>query len=209
MADLHVHGEGCGCEVQALKYDPPDTGPIVVMRQPLEAFITASLDAVPAEILPNLRLACTLRTLRPQLVRGLARGGFEPRWLADWLVENVLFQARLFSELTNADALRLRLEAIDDDGCCRFHTDNVRHRLVCTYRGPGTEWIDPKAAANAEAGVPIDADSIRQLERGAIALMRGGKGASADRPGLVHRSPRIAGTGTVRLLLAIEADTEV
>lgn len=205
MHDLHLHGEACGCTIQNLKYRPPDTGPIVIMRQPLEPFVLTALDAVPTDILPQLRLTGRLQELRESLIRGFVRCGLQPDWLADWLVGNVIFQARLFSELTHAETLQLRLEKVDDDGCCRFHTDNVRHRLVCTYRGPGTEWIEPKLLTSVGDGTPVDPASVRQLERGAIALMRGSKGATPDRPGLLHRSPPIEGTGIVRLLLAVDA----
>lgn len=34
--------------------------------------------------------------------------------------------------------------------------------------------------------------------------MRGGQGATPDRPGVLHRSPAIAGTGSVRLVFAVD-----
>lgn len=50
--------------------------------------------------------------------------------------------ARLFAVLTNAAAVRLRLEHVTDNACRQHHVDAVRLRLLCTYAGTGTEWID-------------------------------------------------------------------
>ena len=47
-------------------------------------------------------------------------------------------------------------------------------------------------------------DSIRRMDRGWIAVMRGGKAATPDVPALPHRSPPIAGTGETRLFVAID-----
>ena len=43
-------------------------------------------------------------------------------------------------------AVGLRLEIIERAMCPRFHVDHVGIRMLCTYRGPGTEWLDDEAA---------------------------------------------------------------
>lgn len=60
-----------------------------------------------------------------------------PGWLADMtnLCEG-------FFELTDGRAVTARLESLDRTACPRFHVDHSCLRLVCTYRGPGTEWLD-------------------------------------------------------------------
>jgi Protein of unknown function (DUF1826) len=50
--------------------------------------------------------------------------------------------ARLFATLTGESEVRLRLEHVADDACRRHHVDSVRLRLLCTYAGAGTEWLD-------------------------------------------------------------------
>ena len=89
-----------------------------------------------------------------------------------------------------------------------FHTDDVRYRQLCTYRGTGTEWIEPRAVERSGSGRPLDPSSMRRLERGAIAFIRGAKGATLDRPALVHRSPKIEGSGLTRLLLVIDDELD-
>ena len=41
----------------------------------------------------------------------------QPRWLANWLVDDVAGQADLMAQLTGAPALRVRLDVVDDDHC--------------------------------------------------------------------------------------------
>ncbi len=50
---------------------------------------------------------------------------------------------RRFAKLTSSPIVRMRLEHVTDDCCRKFDVDAVGLRLVCTYAGPGTEWIDP------------------------------------------------------------------
>jgi hypothetical protein len=58
------------------------------------------------------------------------------------LGEDINLLGRLFAIVTNATTVRLRLEHVTDNACHRHHVDAVRLRLLCTYAGAGTEWID-------------------------------------------------------------------
>ncbi|MBE7220146.1 MAG: DUF1826 domain-containing protein, partial [Caulobacteraceae bacterium] len=89
-----------------------------------------------------------------------------------------------------------------DDMCRAFHVDNVTFRLVTTYRGPGTQWLAPRHLHEARDGEPLGPDAVREMPRGTVAILRGGRGATPERPGLLHRSPPIA--GTTRLFLAVD-----
>jgi Protein of unknown function (DUF1826) len=113
------------------------------------------------------------------------------------------FLGLVFEQLTGATRLCLRFDVIEDDACRKFHVATVRYRLVTTYRGPGTQWLSPHALATIPQGSAISSDAIKQLERGWVAVMRGSCGATADHPGVLHRSPPINGTGIARLFLAI------
>jgi Protein of unknown function (DUF1826) len=189
---------------QRLSRDALRSGPLSVMARVLEPAVLTALDAVAADRLPRLCVVGDVDSVRRILDRGLEEAEFGPGWLAEWLSEDVIFLARLFQELTKALRLQIRLEAVEDDACRRFHTDNVRFRLVTTYRGPGTEWISPHLTTISPSGAPVPTDTIRRLDRGHIAIMRGGREATAESPGLLHRSPPIAGTGVTRLFLAID-----
>jgi hypothetical protein len=179
------------------------TGPIGILPRTLDPAVAAELDALPVHHLPQLRLEGDLKTLRREAQLHLAESKFGPDWLAEWLVNDLSSLGLMFEQPTGAQRLCLRLDIIEDDACRKFHVDNVLHRLVTTYRGPGTQWLPPHALANLPHDSPISIDHIRQLERGWIAIMRGSRGATADHPGLLHRSPPIERQGIARLFLAI------
>ncbi len=103
--------------------------------------------------------------------------------------------AERHAALTGAETVQVRLEAIDHDACRRFHTDAVGIRLITTYVGPGTQWID------GAAGV----ERTRQLAAGHVGLFKGAAWGDGTTPGILHRSPPMAGTGRFRLLAVVDA----
>lgn len=180
------------------------SGPVFIIPCPIPGGVAAVLDGVPVACLPRLVFEGTASAVRPFVKRGVSERLKEPRWLVNWLADDIVDKADMMAQLTGAPALRVRLDVIEDDHCRKFHFDNVRLRLVTTYRGPGTEWISPRHASRLAPGSVPPNDVIRRLSRGHVAVMRGAKGATPDRPGVLHRSPPIAGTGIVRLFLAID-----
>ena len=178
--------------------------PILIVPRALHGGVARALDALPKEALPRLRYVGAPTALRPTLRRSVAERIGEPRWLVRWFVEDVLDKAALLANLTGAPGIDLRLDVVEDDRCRLFHLDNVRLRLMTTYRGPGTEWISPRIAATLTPGAVPPPDSIRHLARGEVAVMRGSRGATSEQPGVLHRSPSILGTGVTRLLLTID-----
>jgi hypothetical protein len=179
--------------------NPLQSRSICLFPRELEPKIAAAFDAATFTRPLRLRATGAAETLRRALLDELADAGLAPAWLAEWLANDVMRLARLYRETTRAGELRIRLETIADDACRLFHVDFVRFRLVTTYRGPGTQWIAPGAGAD-----PLTERDIQRLERGAVAILRGEKAATADCPALPHRSPPIAGTGVDRLFLAID-----
>jgi hypothetical protein len=188
--------------LERLSLEAIHSGAIGIMARSLDPATLEAFDAIAVENLPRLRLNGTIDLVHRALNDGLLQAGFGPKWLADWLLQDTVFLARLYQDMTQAKHIRLRLETVEDDSCRRFHADNVRFRLATTYRGPGTEWIVPGTLAGDAGEFP--ADSIRHLGRGHVAIMRGTRESTADKPGLLHRSPPLAGSGIVRLFLAID-----
>ena len=58
------------------------------------------------------------------------------------LIDDILRLATLFEATTKSDNIKLQLEIVTTDMCRLFHADYYRQRLLCTYLGPGTEWLD-------------------------------------------------------------------
>lgn len=111
---------------------------------------------------------------------------------------------------------RAELSVTSGDDCRMFHVDYYRLRLLVTYLGPGTE-LAPETGLNRLAlgqGVE-DVDTANRAilsvttpplrsRPGELVLLKGarfGGGLAA-----VHRSPAIAGTGTVRLVFKLTVE---
>jgi hypothetical protein len=103
-------------------------------------------------------------------------------------------------------AVRVRLDAIDDDGCHRWHADAVGLRLLCTYRGPGTEWLPLEGGAVLARGLDPDAlpCAPARIATGAAALLKGEAHPGNARLGCIHRSPPAGPGARARLLLCID-----
>lgn len=177
--------------------------PITLVSRRLEPFVADLLDATDPAALPSVRLAGSPVEIRDALAEPTRQLAGDAPALAEWLLDDIVFLMRFYREATGALRLSLRLEKIEDDACCRFHADNVAFRLVTTYRGPGTEWVSPRDAGAVVDGQPQHPQVVRRLERGEIALLRGLKAAQKGVPPVLHRSPPITDSGTVRLFLAI------
>lgn len=136
---------------------------------------------------------------------------------ADAFLDDVDAVLRSFASVEPADHYRVRLERVSGDSCRLFHVDFVRLRLLCTYHGPGTEWLadgDVVRAALGGEGASVEevnariirpGATIRRMRTGWIGLLKGAAYPGLEERGLVHRSAPIATTGAVRLRLAVEA----
>lgn len=129
----------------------------------------------------------------------LARGP-RRRW-HEALVDDVARLAALYGQIMALDRIDVRLENITGNACKRFHADYVAVRLITTYVGQGTQWLDQETAA----ALAVDpAPECQQLATGAVGLFKGR--VLAQGAAIVHRSPPIEGTGEERLLLVIDPE---
>ncbi|WP_224825633.1 DUF1826 domain-containing protein [Cognatishimia sp. MH4019] len=113
------------------------------------------------------------------------------------LISDIAALADIFARLMLTPYLRLRLQPVTSNACRKFHIDAITARLVCTYRGQGTQYgtsiegRDPARIFSVATGAPI--------------LLRGTLWPETPPSGLLHRSPPIEGTGETRLLLVLDA----
>lgn len=114
---------------------------------------------------------------------------------AECFAEEIATIARHATLALGAPLLEVRLKVDTGQSCPKWHVDAVAGRVLCTLRGPGTEYG------------PIDADghaqSVHQMARGAVAAFRGALWPGRELAGIVHRSPP-ATDGAPRLLLVID-----
>lgn len=123
-------------------------------------------------------------------------------FLADvaWLV-------RAYACLLDARRIGLRLRALEQAMCPRFHVDHVPLRLISSYAGVGSQWLEEGVMARGRLGQvsaePQDAALIQQLQAGHVALAKGEKWQGNEGRGLIHRSPQPP-AGERRLLLTLD-----
>jgi hypothetical protein len=101
--------------------------------------------------------------------------------------------AVMFADYAVTRSIRLIVEFVHDVPCPKFHQDNVPLRLICTYAGAGTEWLE-NSNVNTHAdccggSLVRDTSRIQQLKPFEVALMKGKLWPKNDM-GIYHRSPK-------------------
>ena len=157
----------------------------------------------------DLRCATSAETFAADVPRLLTEAGLNPMHYPHWIEDLDSLARRFFSEADGREVL-LRLETTDNDGCRRYHVDRAHLRLLCTYRGPGTEWLAnaqvDREALNTRAPnerIARDGEPFR-MEPFWVALFKGSLYPNMNEGGLVHRSPPIDGTGTLRVRFCLD-----
>lgn len=175
---------------------------------------TLSDPAIAPSDLPNFEMvvapsgasAAVRRKLRSQDGLALTDGD------VDELAGEVDQLVRVFAKLTKSKDVFVKLERLDDNGCSFWHQDSVSFRLVATYRGPCTEWVPPDASNKTLRRKRLDSEEAQSLCHHDVALFKGRGASDPDAllgcPGIVHRSPRIAGSGVHRVVLVLDIPSE-
>lgn len=114
-----------------------------------------------------------------------------------WFEADISTLAAHFSKILNSKYIRLRLDVVTTDACRKFHIDAVQARLICTYKGLGTQIGNLN-----ENGEVV---SVKQLETGVPMILRGTLWPRNAKAKFVHRSPPIERLGGERLLLVLDA----
>ena len=177
------------------KFEPRLAAPEILIRQVPES-VPQWLDALAPNDLPSVRFVA-----QAEHVAGLL-----PEECAPWLRLDIANLARSFAARTGCSEMEVRLERVDDDACSRFHRDHVSLRLLCTYRGPGTQWVPGAEAEQALREQQGFQGTIHEMPRFSVGIFEGRNHASG---GVLHRSPPILGTNVTRLLLCLTPANEI
>ncbi len=148
----------------------------------------------------DLRFVSDAPSLAETLARALDDAGFGGgAALHRVLVADAAHLARLFCDALDLAAFELRLEVVRSDSCRKFHADYVTARLITTYHGEGTDWLDEVDAERVAAGA--EPQHINRLATFDVGLFKGKLAAGTP---AIHRSPPIIDTaGAARLLLVL------
>ncbi|MGH6612605.1 DUF1826 domain-containing protein [Sphingomonas sp.] len=112
------------------------------------------------------------------------------------LIADVAMLARHFAAIMRSASIEIRLERVTGRACWKWHSDYVTARLICTYIGPGTQWL------SRGCDHPPAAGDQHQLGTGTVGLFKG-KAWAGDRA-IIHRSPPPDAADAERLLLVID-----
>ncbi|MEL6318451.1 MAG: DUF1826 domain-containing protein [Pseudomonadota bacterium] len=168
----------------------------VLWRRETAPSLQRWVDGLDPETLPRAR-----EILRPEAVRGAVARICDAQGTPDVaerarLIDDIAAAAQVFAGVMSAAYVRLRLGVVTNNACRKFHVDAVTARLICTYRGTGTQYGWSTSGAEPER--------IFTVPTGAPFVLRGTLWPETPRSGLVHRSPPIAGSGETRLVLVLD-----
>lgn len=179
-------------------------------RRPAEPVIAEWLAAHASDLGSGLRQTLA-QGQQPDLCR------LPPGAGRDALAADIALLADMLTELLDAETIGYRLEVVGKAMCPRLHVDRVGIRLLCTYRGPGTEWVEDASVNRrflgaASGGQPDERSGllfaghrIEAIPPFAVALLKGSLWQGNAGQGIVHRSPAIATEQAPRVLLAMDA----
>jgi hypothetical protein len=145
-----------------------------------------------------------------------------PEAVAGLVRRDVNRLVRVLRSVVATPRVRVKLHRCDGDECRLFHVDHIGVRLITTYAGPGTDWVEDGAVRRQHLGgagvrsrapvtindaIVADWTRVHRIPRFAVAAFRGGRAPAgwSEAAPIVHRSPPIAGTGVQRLRLVIDA----
>ncbi len=163
------------------------------------------IDQTDANNLPELRILVKPNKLQLALEPLLDKCGLKICNMRQQLIIDIADLVTQFACITQSNEVDVRLERIDRDACWKFHRDTVETRLITTYRGPTTEWVQQAYAEQAIKEQREFNGPLERLDDGDVAIFKGR--CSSPNKGIVHRSPPIIGRGLTRLLLCLNQKT--
>ena len=168
----------------------------VIWRRRVHKRMQSWLDKLPVGQLPAGRIVLPVPKVRSAVTELMNISEMPECSERQLLLDDICFLAHEFNELFTPAYLRLRFDVVTTNKCSKFHIDHVSARLLCTYRGVGTEYSfldDQKKPAE-----------IFTTPNCAAILFRGTKWPTDCANNLVHRSPEITDRNETRLLFVID-----
>jgi len=199
-------------------YDPSvftdiyqDDANIVIWQRDLENKLTTAVNY----LLEHNATLATVLVVTPDNCFEKLSAKFEKSDAVTALINDITLLVDMFCCLFELKGAGLRLTILDRPMCPRFHVDRIPCRLVTTYNGIATQWLNnnvidrtklgagSQGKPDEQSGLIKDIDDINQLTQGDIALLKGENWDEQQGVGLVHRSPTVS-QGERRLLLTLD-----
>ncbi|KAK9909505.1 hypothetical protein WJX75_003274 [Coccomyxa subellipsoidea] len=164
---------------------------------------------MPASIKDSLQLVQSLSPFKRQIsldmheegqgFSGLIDGVLDSLEVEQWLLQDMQELALDFCSLLGHGHLSATLALLDRTMCPRWHADHVTMRLLCTYFGAGTEFVENRYADRRPLqrmlfqdtqGYGIrDESAVQSASPGDVLYLKGHAFPGNAGFGAVHRSP--------------------
>lgn len=179
-------------EIQVCVHSPPGSPDLLGALAGLRASVWSGLRAVvrlDADGVPDIAAL----PLPPPLTHSALR-------------RELAFLLELYGDLLGCEAIGLRVERLERAMCPGWHVDRTGIRLLCTWCGPGTEWLDdPRIDPRGLPGTAAGAPATGQAQPFDILLLKGSAWQGNAAGGAIHRSPQVDQGSGPRILVALDA----
>ncbi|WOE73876.1 DUF1826 domain-containing protein [Alterisphingorhabdus coralli] len=151
----------------------------------------------------GVRCSVAANNPAPILTQELQAAGFTASESLDRLITDICRLCDMFQPVADTPNIEVRVEVVTNNACRKFHGDYVSARLITTYTGPGTEWLDNDDAMRVDQG--HEPHMINQMAAGDVGIF---KGRLVTEWPAIHRSPPIEGTGAARLIVVLNPESD-
>jgi len=133
------------------------------------------------------------------------------------LLSEIGWLTGVYTDLLGCPSAALRIEVLERPMCPRFHVDRTGIRLVCTWRGPGTEWLDDgwadrsrlgpgsRGLTDETSGLMLPGAEVKNIPTFAVGLLKGSLWQGNAGRGAIHRSPQVDPSVAPRVMLSLDA----
>ncbi|MFT5852430.1 MAG: hypothetical protein ACI87J_002406 [Colwellia sp.] len=184
---------------------------IVIWQRNLSNELTTAV----SEFLQKNATKAAVLAVTPQNTHDVLRDTFGESEALTTLSDDIALLVDMFCCLFDLKQAGLRLTILDRAMCPRFHFDRIPCRLVTTYQGIATQWLNHavvdrsklgagnQGKSDEQSGLFNNIEDINRLSEGDVALLKGENWDEIQGTGLVHRSPPVS-AGERRLLLTLD-----
>ena len=184
---------------------------IVIWQRNLSNELTAAV----SEFLQKNATKAAVLAVTPQNTHDVLKDTFGESEALTTLSDDIALLVDMFCCLFDLKQVGLRLTILDRAMCPRFHFDRIPCRLVTTYQGIATQWLNHavvdrsklgagnQGKSDEQSGLFNNIEDINRLSEGDVALLKGENWDETQGAGLVHRSPPVS-AGERRLLLTLD-----
>ena len=160
-------------------------------------------------MLQTTKALALVQCVTPDDTAAYIRDKLEGSHCAAMLSEDIALIVDMFCCLFDVKEAGLRLTTLDSAMCPKFHVDQIPCRLVTTYSGTATEWLENTHIDRSQldhigpSGFTHGESTVQQMHAGDIGLLKGSGWQGNENMGLVHRSPGLM-LNERRLLLTLD-----